>query len=547
MDKILKALLVIFVIAGNIVVILAMAASRLELYIGGAIVALSLFFLLSMFLDSKKVKQEEDLYESLDYESSEEDSSEVLEYYKKQITQIDEDEEGEYTLTLPKEDLTLEEVTEELVEKSTSKQLVDSNDVIDKLPKEDEIIEEAVDEDTKAVDDFEEEIKEKKEWEEIELEEPKEDEPKLPDDEEAIEEPLGVEIDKSVFDEEDNGLTVKKPDDAFEDLLSLEDTVPIGDLHDSDNQDTERDNKVELELSDTSEDKDFSDTLKVDTKKINELVLEEASQKEDVIDIIELEISPNPPKLKQKEKIRTQEIVISLPEERNGRSIKYFRRKIDDSGQIRYHRIKELTLVLKAESNYQQTIDDLNKNNYQVISSEESYVYDDSKINKPVVSAKLDRLEEMDVAVMGEELDNLRLKGTSYYRVDSIEDYEDSEEIEDLPESLVVDEKNFMQLLLVILRKYDNEYYIVRDVALSELFVFSSEEDFDNEQVDFIIQDENEVPLIGIQLYSYLDTLKDKIFISTIFNKAKLPLLAFHEGSRYKVADIKSLITRILE
>ncbi len=522
MDKILKALLVIFVIAGNVVVVLAMNAGRLEMYIGIGIVALSAFFLLSMYLDSRKADSED--IEQIEEDFSEQDSKEILEYYKKQIETLDDDND---TLALSKEEKSLEELKEEAVKMAVSDELVEPKEVIEEISNDKESV-----------------VNESEIVEESELEEKE-----IKVDDKIVEKSLESDDLEDDFAEKEKGEDLAKElaeaeiqeDDSQQDI---DETRPSGKIPKS-TLDFRQEEPISRETSPER------DELKVDDSSETELEIEEDGLVKDTLETPEYDSKEldyqlgEVPKLKEK----LQEVVISLPEERNGKKVKYFRRKTDENGVIRYYRIRELTILLKTQDEYQDNTEEFEEENYQTIGSEEDFFVEEQAIAKPVVSTKIEEIESMDVSIIGEELDSLKFKGSSYYKLDELDIYDEIERVnvKELPKEIIVDEKSLMQLLLLMLREYENKFFVVKDVALSDLFIYSNEDSFEDEYVDFIIQDEKEYPVIGIQLYNYLDTLKDKIYIATIFNKAKLPLLAFHEESRYKVADIKSLIENLLK
>ncbi len=204
--------------------------------------------------------------------------------------------------------------------------------------------------------------------------------------------------------------------------------------------------------------------------------------------------------------------------------VRYFKKFVSEDGTISYKPVKEKrseTLVLSVGQKVKETE------------------------NTEEIELNYQSKKDIKVKNITQELDNIDVK-TPFVedknRVKSERDY-------DIDDKIIVDYDNLGTYVYEILNSYNKDYSVVKDVSLNELFTYqiSQEDDFENERVSLIIQNDKEEPIIGMQIYNHLHKLKDKIFIATVFNKANLPLIAFHENSKYKVAEIKELLYELLE
>ncbi len=209
--------------------------------------------------------------------------------------------------------------------------------------------------------------------------------------------------------------------------------------------------------------------------------------------------------------------------------VRYFKRYEDEDGSISYRPVKKEKVEVEVSKIPDETI----------IETQSDFLEEVEKVelnfdsNRDIITKKTqDAFANIETSVIQkEELEKLK-----------------EEESYSIPKDIVINSDDLGNLITKILASLKKEYSVVEEVSLSELFTYQfSQQELDQEQVSFIIQNRNKEPVAGVQIYNYLHKLKDKLFIATIFNKANLPLIAFHENSKYKVSDIKELLEEILE
>jgi hypothetical protein len=235
-------------------------------------------------------------------------------------------------------------------------------------------------------------------------------------------------------------------------------------------------------------------------------------------------------KEKAKEEPSQKGIIIKEDDDQHlTKRVRYFKRHERKDGSVSYKPIEK--------ENYEVEVSSVSK---QAIIEQQDESLED--INE--IELNFDNKNEVKTTNVENVLNSIKfgsLKDDELDKVNVDDEYS-------LPEEIVASDDNLGVLITNIISSYDKEYSVIRNISLGELFTYQiSQEDLDEEMVSFIIQNQEKEPVVGVQIYNYLHKLKDKLFIATVFNKANLPLIAFHQNAKYKVADIKSLLEEVLE
>ncbi|MFP4456708.1 MAG: hypothetical protein ACLFPS_03540 [Clostridia bacterium] len=284
----------------------------------------------------------------------------------------------------------------------------------------------------------------------------------------------------------------------------------IEELDDNDQLELEQD-EFEEEIEEQEVDQSIEDSVKYEDEFEQEYVFSGiGSQK----------------RVKEKEVDEINETSLSEEKEKNylSKRVRYFKRDVSSDGTIIYKPVKEQNseaLVLSVDQ--------------EEVKEEQTREIELNYQGKKDIKVK-NVTQALDVlGVKTPEIDSEK-------KIEAEQEYNIEDEI-------IVDYDNLGTYICNILEAYKKDYSVVKDISLNELFTYqiSQEDDFESERVSFIIQNDEDEPIIGVQIYNHLHKLKDKIFIATVFNKANLPLIAFHENSKYKVAEIKELLYELLE
>jgi len=248
----------------------------------------------------------------------------------------------------------------------------------------------------------------------------------------------------------------------------------------------------------------------------------------------ELSVSNMDEQKKVKEKVKEEPsqkgiIIKENNDQHLTKRVRYFKRHEQKDGSVSYKPIEK--------ENYEVEVSSVSK-------QENIEKQDESPEDINEIELNFDNKNEVKTTNVENVLNSIKfgsLKDDKLDKVSADKEYS-------LPEEIVASDDNLGVLITNIISSYDKEYSVVRNISLGELFTYQiSQEDLDEEMVSFIIQNQEKEPVAGVQIYNYLHKLKDKLFIATVFNKANLPLIAFHQNAKYKVADIKSLLEEVLE
>lgn len=203
-----------------------------------------------------------------------------------------------------------------------------------------------------------------------------------------------------------------------------------------------------------------------------------------------------------------------------------FKRKVSKDKVVSYHQIDKE----KAKTEARRTEPDADIK---------------EKSNKKLIELNYETKKNIQFRNIGEELKDFRLKSNE---VKNSKDLKGKREAV-VGEEFLANQKNLGSLLKELIAAFSGELYLNQDLGMSDLFSSQmvSDYEFNTEMVDFVIQDQYNLPLVGVQIYNHLGRLKDRIFVAAVFKNANLPLIAFHENMEYKRSEIKELLEELLE